>query len=107
MRTGVSWLEERDHGPLFFGNRQIFGKFNVSSENFLAFAVGKDIGFEFYRKVLELAPLLYRCSSSITDHLRGLVPVAYEEMETRRMPHFFHLFLFNLIFTHDSNLSAE
>ena len=39
-----------------FRNRRIFGNFNVSSENFLNFAVGKDEGFEFCRKIFELGP---------------------------------------------------
>ena len=42
--------------------RPIFGNFNVLSEDFRTFAVGKDKGFEFYRKIHELAPpLLDRC----------------------------------------------
>ena len=34
------------HGPQFFRNRKIFGKFNASSENYETFALGKDKGFE-------------------------------------------------------------
>ena len=46
----------------FFRNRWIFGNFTDSSENFRTSAVGKDKGFEFYRKIFELAPpLLHRC----------------------------------------------
>ena len=45
---------------LIFRNHRIFGNFNVSSENFPTFAVGKDKGFEFYRKIFELGPLIYR-----------------------------------------------
>ena len=41
--------------------RPIFGNFNVLSEDFWTFAVGKDKGFEFYRKIHELVPLLDRC----------------------------------------------
>ena len=42
--------------PLFVQNRWIFGNSNVSSENFRTFGVGKDKGFEFYRKIFELGP---------------------------------------------------
>ena len=35
-----------------FRKTQMFGHFNVSSENFRTFVVGKDIGFEFYGKIL-------------------------------------------------------
>ena len=34
----------------------IFRHFNVSSEKFWIFAVGKDKGFEFYRTIFELRP---------------------------------------------------
>ena len=42
--TGGSWPFK------FFLNRRMFGNFNVSSENFWTFAVGKDKGFEFIAK---------------------------------------------------------
>ena len=38
----------------FFRNRQMFGNFDASSEDFWTFAVGKNKSFEFYRKVIEL-----------------------------------------------------
>ena len=45
-----------DHGSQFFRSRQIFRNFNGSSENFRTFAIRKDKGFEFYRKIIELGP---------------------------------------------------
>ena len=42
----------------FFRSRRVFGNFNGSSENFRTSAVGKDKGFELYRKIVELAPLI-------------------------------------------------
>ena len=107
MRTGVLWLVERGPWPPIFSKSLDFWKFQCFVRKFLAFAVGKDIGFEFYRKVLELAPYSTGAPEASPIIYGGLVPVVYGEMESRRMPHFFHLFLFNLIFTHDSNLSAE
>ena len=40
----------------FFLNRRIFEYFIVSSENFRTSAVGRDDGFEFYRKIFEVRP---------------------------------------------------
>ena len=42
--------------PQFFLNRRIFENFDISSDNFLTFDVGKCKGFEFYRKMIELGP---------------------------------------------------
>ena len=47
--------EGRRH-PQPFRNRRIFGNFVVSSDNVRTFAVCKDKGFEFYRKIFELGP---------------------------------------------------
>ena len=58
--AGALWPVDREHGPLLFQKFQIFGGFSVSSENFRTFAFGKDKSFEFYRKIFELGPLLYR-----------------------------------------------
>ena len=43
--------------PKFFRHRRIFKKFNASSENFQTFVVSTEKGFEFYRKIIKLAPL--------------------------------------------------
>ena len=43
--------------PQVFRNCRMFGNFNASSENFRMFAVSKDKGFEFYRKIIELGTL--------------------------------------------------
>ena len=40
----------------FFRNLRIFETFNVSSERFRTFAIGKDKDFEFYQKIFELGP---------------------------------------------------
>ena len=49
--------DQEGHCLLFFPNRQTFR--NVASlENFLIFAVSKDIRFEFYRKIFEHVALL-------------------------------------------------
>ena len=45
--------------PQYFQNRRISGNFNASSENFRTLAAGENKGFEFYRKIIELGPLLY------------------------------------------------
>ena len=52
--TGVSWLGVEE--PPDFHNHQIFEHFNSLSENFCAFAVGKDKGLNFVGKSLHLAP---------------------------------------------------
>ena len=57
--------EQEGPWPLkFCRNRWIFGNFNVSFENCRTFAVAKDKGFGFCRKVFELAPLCYRCHNA-------------------------------------------
>ena len=56
--------QEKPWPPKFLRNRRIFGNFNVSLETFWSFAVGKDRGFECYRKYLNLAPLLYKCQDA-------------------------------------------
>ena len=44
-----------------FGFSEIFPKIrSASSEDFRTFAIGKDKGFEFYWKIIELGPPLYR-----------------------------------------------
>ena len=48
------------HGLHNFSKSLDFGNFKASSENYQTFAVSKDKGFGFYRKIIELAPLLYR-----------------------------------------------
>ena len=51
--------------PLQFSrSHRIFGNLNVSSENCRTLAGGKNKGFELYRKIFELAPLLYRCQDA-------------------------------------------
>ena len=47
--------------PIFITIVGFFESFNASSENFRTLAVGKDEGFEFYRKIIELALLLSGC----------------------------------------------
>ena len=66
----------------FFRNRWIFVHFNVSLENFRAFAVGKDKGFEFYQNSLNLPPfLLYSCHDTLDqisdDSDTSKCPIAY------------------------------
>ena len=39
-----------------FRYHQIFGNFNLLSETFRNFSLGKDKGFEFYWKIFELGP---------------------------------------------------
>ena len=60
----------RDHARKFSRNRQIFGNFDALSEKFLSSAMGKEKGFEFYRRVIELGPLLYMCTTPLckTEH---------------------------------------
>ena len=41
-------------------NHQIFGTFTALLENCWTFAIGNDESFEFYCKILNLAPLLNR-----------------------------------------------
>ena len=45
--------------PQFYRNHRIFGNDGFSSENFRTFAVGKEKGLKFYRKIFELAPPPY------------------------------------------------
>ena len=48
------------HGSMFFKNHRTFGNYKVSSGKLQIFGVGKDKGFEFYRKVFELgSPTLH------------------------------------------------
>ena len=56
--TGLSWAGgQAGSWPLpYFLNHRIFANINVSSENFHTLAVGKDKGFELYRKIFELGP---------------------------------------------------
>ena len=55
-RGGAGWAMT----PPIFSKSSDFWKFNVSSGKFRTFAVGKDKGFEFYRKIFKLGPLIYR-----------------------------------------------
>ena len=50
--------------PQVFHNHWIFRMFNASPDNVRTFAVFKGKGFEFYWKIIELAPLLYRCHNA-------------------------------------------
>ena len=55
-----SWLGGGETGPWptkYFRNRRILRNFDTLSENFCTFAVGKDKGFQFYRKIIELGRL--------------------------------------------------
>ena len=56
--------EDGGHAPKFYESRRIFRNFEASSKNFRCFAVGKNKGFEFYRKILELGPLPYMCQDA-------------------------------------------
>ena len=71
-KPGAWWPEKgaRDHAPKFSRNRRIFGNFDALSEKFLSSAMGKEKGFEFYRRVIELGPLLYMCTTPLckTEH---------------------------------------
>ena len=52
-----------------------FLSLNVSSENCWAFAAGKDRCSEFYSKVFELYPLLYKFhdTSASADYVQSLI----------------------------------
>ena len=66
------------HSPSNFRNRRIFGSCSVSSENFWTLAVGKDKGFEFYRKIFELARPTLQATTIIkrihNDYSRAIYP---------------------------------
>ena len=84
-------LERRSRGgeamgprPLkFIRSHRIFRNCKVSSETFWNLAVGKDKGFEFYRKVFELGPpLLYRyhkASEMVALHYCCTMPVPFDK----------------------------
>ena len=61
MRCVAGGGVEGAMAPPIFSNWRILGNFNVLLENFRTSAVAKDKGFEFYRKIFELGPLLYSC----------------------------------------------
>ena len=63
--------------PQFFLNHRIFGKFNASSVCFRTFAVGKENGFEFYRKVIKRGPLLHRFLDAPVTHTVFIIDFIY------------------------------
>ena len=62
----------------FVRNRQSFGNFNASSENFRTFVVSEDKGFEFYRKIIERAPPTPQVPTTpLTKKLNGIFKIPW------------------------------